>query len=249
LPKVLSVLESCGVDIVPGTAQLQVPRADLTVPHRPGLAVDPLLAAPFLALPGISGGRVTLRGAWPSGQPEADVLVDLLTGFGCLVQPGQDAIESLPGKASQSGVMDISTAPRLLPLATALAVLLQRTSTILLPEISPELRYCREFLTELGQEHRLQDGGLIIEPFTGPGARKRTFTTPHPLWSLALSLTAFARSGILLSNPGDMARLWPRYWSAYRSLPAPGDLLRLPHKEEPQPPSGEPHARRRFHVD
>ncbi len=249
LPKALSVLKTCAVDVVLGATHLLIPRSDLKVPPRTGLAIDPLLAAPFLALPGISGGRVALRGSWPSGQPEADVLVDLLHGFGCLVQPGQDAIESRPGTSSLSEVMDISTAPRLLPLATALAVLLPRTSTILLPENSPDLRYCRGFLTELGQEHRLQDGALIIEPFTGPGARKRTFTTPHPLWSLALSLTAFARSGILLSNPGDMARAWPRYWSAYRNLPAPGDLLRLPHKEEPQRPSGEHHARRRFHVD
>ena len=53
-------------------------------------------------------------------------------------------------------------------------------------------------------------------------------------WALALSLAAFLRPNIKLSNPGIVTNYLPVYWNIYNTLPAPS-MTRKAQEEETAP--------------
>ena len=67
-------------------------------------------------------------------------------------------------------------------------------------------RQVESFLNQLGLS--CEDGRLVsIEPSTTPWA------SPTVQWALALSLAAFLRPNIKLSNPGIVTNYLPVYWN------------------------------------
>ena len=93
------------------------------------------------------------------------------------------------------------------------------------------------FLNQLGLS--CEDGRLVsIEPSTTPWA------SPTVQWALALSLAAFLRPNIKLSNPGIVTNYLPVYWNIYNTLPTPS-MTRKAQEEETAPAANSRPARRR----
>ena len=57
------------------------------------------------------------------------------------------------------------------------------------------------------------------------------WASPTPHWSMGLALAAFVRTGLKLSNPGNVTELMPSFWNLYNGLPSP-DLSRKPKVAE-----------------
>jgi 3-phosphoshikimate 1-carboxyvinyltransferase len=62
-------------------------------------------------------------------------------------------------------------------------------------------------------------------PGTGEGAEGSSaevpWVSPGPHWSMGFALAAFVRPGLTLINPGEVAGLWPGFWSLYNALSGP----------------------------
>lgn len=87
-------------------------------------------AAPFLALAGVSGGRVVVRD-WPAQTTQAGgALVEILEQMGCKVTWGDDGL-AVTGPERLSGVMlDLSDHGELTPALAALCALADSTSVL-----------------------------------------------------------------------------------------------------------------------
>ena len=121
----------------------------------------------------------------------------------------------------------------LLPLGLVLALIpLSRTGGTmpLLPE-GTDTTLVDSFLAQTGL--RLEGGKLIKEmPAVSPWA------SPSVNWALALSLAAFLRQGIKLSNPSIITESLPNYWTTYNSFPTPSPIrkpLEVTPTEAPRP--------------
>ena len=120
--------------------------------------------------------------------------------------------EPLP---SPNPVDDLTGLPSaLLPLGLALSLIpAVRSKGGVMPKLpeSVDKVLVESFLNQLGLS--CEDGRLVsIEPSTTPWA------SPTVQWALALSLAAFLRPNIKLSNPGIVTNYLPVYWNIYNTL-------------------------------
>lgn len=229
LDEVFPVLKAAGIavtrnddtlslHIVPGKAKLE---AHL----HSGINVS--AAATLLAMPAFVGGTVRLSGSWDNTGDDATMSAvrALLSGIGITLKKADDAlIASLDAPADENvapaitPLTDLSKLPPVLfPLGLALSLIpLARAKGGTMPTLPEDVDMVLvdSFLNQIGLA---REGDVLTstEPLSAPWA------SPSMHWALALSLAAFLRSNIKLSNPGIVLAQYPHYWNLYNSLPTP----------------------------
>lgn len=263
LGEALPILRKAGIQVTVKEAPEPGKETELDVVIVPGKAVpqpeaviDIPVAAALLAMPAFVSGSVCLHGAWEATeqwqQSECESVRKLFGELGLFLEGSADAIrssvaEETEGDAASGNkrepslkiLTDISwLPPELFPLGLTLSLLpiLQRKGGTLptLPE-KTDMALVDSFLQQLG----LAREGMslkLTEPSSAPWA------SPSLHWALALSLAAFMRPQLRLSNPGIVLSRLPYYWNVYNTLPVP--TLAPKATEEAVAPSGRP-ARRR----
>ncbi|MDR1124627.1 MAG: chorismate mutase [Deltaproteobacteria bacterium] len=208
--------------------------APADVPVEIKMALDPVLAAYTLALPFFAGGEVVLAGAWPE-LPASPACIGLLRLAGLRVDLDGGKIGAYRGgNINREGALACRELPEELhPLFWAMNAFLavQDKNGLSLPQ-APEgadLELAADLLAQLGLELAPgQDGQPLRLIPAAPdesrqaAARTHGWNSPGPYWTLALSLGAFFRSNLKLSNPDGVINLFPGYWGLYNALPEPG---------------------------
>ena len=221
-------------------------QAQLLLPEKPVLPLDPALSSYALALPALSGGGLTLRGPWPERMPEAVQVADLLAWAGlALADSGSSISVKALGEPFTLPLQASEFPPQLTPLFLVFAALRQSLSPdqpLALPDPLPisqddtDMALAAEFLDLLGM--RLENGCLVPAPDQDPNAPQKAspkapWTAPDAFWSMGLSLGAFIKPGLKLANPGATSGVMPSFWSIYNSLPEPNDpALAVADKQE-----------------
>ena len=253
--KVLPILQSAGIKasltdtedtlslhVVPGKAQF----SDELLP-----GINVVAAATLLAMPAFVGGSVKLSGRWEAtgDARSGDAVKGLFSKLGVNLSVADGELSASFGEGIAEGeplpspnpVDDLTGLPSaLLPLGLALSLIpAVRAKGGVMPKLpeSVDKVLVESFLNQLGLS--CEDGRLVsIEPSTTPWA------SPTVQWALALSLAAFLRPNIKLSNPGIVTNYLPVYWNIYNTLPAPS-MTRKAQEEETAPAANSRPARRR----
>ncbi len=213
--------------------------------------INLLAAASLLAMPAFVGGTVRLHGQW-NGLDDAvwKQLLRIFAEAGLNVRQEPDCVEaSLPPAATAENpipetgpVRDLRALPSsLIPLGLALSLVSSvRNKGGAMPALPSglDMVLVDSFIGQLGLV-RNGETLVVAEPATAPWA------SPSVGWALALSLAAFLRPNIRLSNPGIIQNCLPTYWTLYNSLPTP-TLSRKPSEEHDEQPSTRPARRRVF---
>lgn len=237
----LDILKECAADARAVDGLIRITPGSVRVPPVPSLGMDLNLAAPLLALPAAAAGRVRLDGRWPRCGI-ADALETLLRQAGVEIRIDDDGIEAARASdATANAALDAASLPqRFGPLALALAALpALRGGEARLPALPGDLAHAEaeSFLSHLGLEI---DAHGALRALPRKPAEDDPWTAPSPAWAMALALTAFARPGLKLANPGVMTDLYPAFWNLYNALPCPE------RKKIPREPASEKPVRRRI---
>jgi len=185
-------------------------------------AVEPDASAaayPFAAA-AIAGGRVRVEGL-PRDSLQADLgLLDVLERMGCAVERGPDAIEVRGGRLVGVDV-DMNAMP---DAALALAVValfaegpthIRNVANLRIKETDRLAALERE-LGRLGARARASADGLTIEPGPLRGAEIETYDD-HRM-AMAFALAGLRVPGVVIREPGCVAKTWPDYFEALERL-------------------------------
>ena len=207
-------------------------------------------AVSLLATPAFVGGTMRLRGHWAElGETRCHQAEELLRSAGLTVTVDAEGITSsliLPegspeGNTSNvvQALPDLSHLPQsLLPLGVALSLIKANDGVMpRLPE-GTDLALVDSFLAQLGFQ---REGEKLTK--TTPSAAP--WASPSLTWALALSLAAFLRPNLKLSNPGIVLNSLPTYWNIYNSLPSPTPIRRQEEETPAAATSSTKPARRR----
>ncbi len=91
------------------------------------------------------------------------------------------------------------------------------------------LETAQEFLQTLGADlEQVEEGLWQITAVSGPaeGEASPLWTAPDPDWGLAMTLGAYLRPNISLTNPAIISRVFPAFWPFFNSLPQPNLTIR-----------------------
>jgi hypothetical protein len=110
-----------------------------------------------------------------------------------------------------------------------------------------DLDLAEDFLLQVGVGLERAGADLLLRPldsesFKEAAAKKHGWIAPQAYWALALSLGAFLRANLKLSNPDCVYALLPSYWNIYNKLPNP----RLTQENSTPAQAVEAPRRRRF---
>lgn len=236
-----AVLSACGVPCELTDDSFSVAPGAYAVPAEPqgeALPLDPVLSAYLLALPRVAGGQVTLSGAWPEGDPEADAALALLGAAGLKVDAGSSAVRTEAGPWPEA--LDFEARHEaLLPLAVALG-LCGSTDARIAYDDGADTGTAEAVAERVGRFARTKPGRLVLVAGKGParwGAAERPLASPSTHWTLGLSLLSVQAPGITLSNPGALSETWPGY------LTLLADNF-TPREKEPEKHDGKKKGRR-----
>lgn len=238
-------------ELVGVTAQLDEGLAELPpgkpdIPHHPQVELDPCLSAYLLALPGLVGGEARLQGVWPSWLREARKAQSLLEGAGLGFRRDSESVQAAAASATDTGrELDPGGSPELSPVAAALAV--AAPGCALRPADEEETGHVRQVLDTLRVAYEIEGGGAvrIRSGPEGPFDEIR-LRAPGPWWTLGTALLSLARRNIALENPGELASLWPQFWSLFKGLPDPQNRTQAGKREDVKQEGHERRKRRRI---
>ncbi|MBZ3892643.1 5-enolpyruvylshikimate-3-phosphate synthase [Lawsonia intracellularis] len=204
----------------------------ITFPENPMIGTYVPGTATLLALPAFVGGTVTLKRQY---QQHTDIclLIEVLTQFGLNITETADTICCTGRQIGlTSSSLNIKTLPKeLFPLIlTLLCIPLLKSETNLLPELPDYVdeSILDSYLAQLGLV-RMGSKVKLISPTQTP------WTSPSDTWGLAISLAAFLRPQIKLSNPGCVEAIYPNYWKIYNKLPTGDYTMQSSKKYSPTP--------------
>lgn len=190
---------------------------------------DASAAAHLYALAAATGGSVTvLNGAPSTLQPDAQ-LPDIFTAMGCTVREEEGAIAVTGPTALQPVTVDLSAMPDQVTTVAALAALANGTSVITGVGVTRghETDRLAALATELGKvgvSVTEAPDGLTIRGGTACGPARLATHDDHRL-AMAFSALALAVPGVVVENPGCVAKTYPGFWD---DLAGAGVTLRLP---------------------
>jgi len=172
----------------------------------------------------ILGGRVRIRGLRAdSAQPDARFLRDLGT-LGCRVGYGGDGIVVEGSGRVPAFAWDLADAPDLAPTAAVLALLadgpcaLSGLQHLTLKE-SDRLVVLRDNLDRLGARSLVEGGMLSILPPPRGAAHGGTIRVDgdHRI-AMAFAVAGLAIPGVIIDDPGVVAKSYPRFWDDFAAL-------------------------------
>ncbi len=181
------------------------------------------LAAPFMVMASITGGRLEVTGL-DREMPQADgLIVDILRTFGVSVEwrGGSLIVEGRPTKPA---TLDLSDAPDLLPLAAVMAVFVKGRSEVRgvaharLKE-SDRVTNMRVELEKAGVRVRELEDGLIIDGTGGIGKCGTLEShNDHRIFMALTALAAASREGCEIKGEEWVADSYPNFLKDAQTL-------------------------------
>lgn len=205
--------------------------SDLDFPALTNTPLDPVMCAAILVLPIFTGGTVTLTGKWLNCC-QADEVTNIFKRFGLEISGDDVAVSStlLPGSTWPESLELEQLPPYFHPLFWALnARLAARAGRPIFVCHYPEdanLDLAEDFLAQAGFDLEAVDGGLRISSmdaaeFKAVASRTYGWSCPSWDWGLGMTLLAFIRPNLKISNPDCVTKVMPNFWYLYNRLPAP----------------------------
>ncbi len=186
---------------------------------------DASTASYFFAAAAITGGRVRVEGLGADSSQGDVAFVDVLQQMGAEVERTSDAIE-VRGTGRLRGVTvdmgDLSDTAQTLAAVAVFADgptevtgigFIRRKETDRIAAVVTELQRCGIAATET-------DDGFRIEPGTPQPAVIQTYDDHRMAMSFAL--LGLQAEGILIADPGCVAKTFPGYWDTLDQLRRPG---------------------------
>lgn len=215
----------------------------LDLPGFPEVPLDPQFCGYLLGLAAVSRGKVRLQGEFPHDLPESGLVVDLCAKLGLDLKIDSRAILGEWARGQEEPLrVDLKNHSWCLPLVLAQAFCrLTETEIRVFP--GQDLDFALTLLDRLEVAYRLQADLLLIH--TGlnldnfPELKIRAV---HGWWGMALAVLALKRPRLVVTNPGELTRLWPQFWSLFKGLPDP---QRVRESKSPNPQGSERKKTRR----
>lgn len=228
----LALMEAFGVEVEADGLErfrVEVPQVYDGVPEF-GVEPDASAASYFFAAAAIAGGQVRVPGLGP-GSLQGDVaFVEVLRAMGCHVW--HESSELFPGEVDtivEGGTLrgvevDMNAFSDTVMTLAAVAPFASEPTTILnvghirhketdrLAAIATELRKLGATVDELPD-------GLRIHPAYLHGARVATYNDHRMAMSLAL--VGLRTRGVVIENPGCVAKTYPHFWTDFHRLAEP----------------------------
>lgn len=203
--------------------------SDIDFPSSFTIPLDPALSAYILALPVFSAGRVSLTGRW-TNLYQFDELNKLFSVFGLDIKTAENAISSsMQSDSIWPGSLELgSLSPELHPLFWVLnARLCHKAKAAIKIKTYPagaDLEQAADFFEQAGFRLEKCEGALSLSPLSAEdfklsASRSYGWPCPGAMWGLALSLAAYMRSNLKISNPDCVNQVLPSYWKFYNKLP------------------------------
>ena len=225
----VSGLLMAGFDVDVSTDLISKPYVDMTrdlirafaAPTDYAIEPDASAASYFFAAAAICGGRVTVEGLG-EGSLQGDLgFVDLLESMGATVTRSSKST-TVQGNGTLRGIdVDLRDLSDTVPTLAAVAVFADTPTTIRgvgfirgkesdrIAAVVTELRRC-------GIEAEERQDGLVIAPGQPHAARIETYDD-HRI-AMAFALVGLRVPGIVIADPGCVAKTFPRYFEALDSL-------------------------------
>jgi 3-phosphoshikimate 1-carboxyvinyltransferase len=224
LESACEILAACGVDFTLEPGALRLEPGERDKPWKPDLSVDPELGAYLLAIPRFVGGWTRLSGGLAEGSTRREVLTRVLGAFDVALEEDEEAVVARPTESSaEEAELDLRESPWVAPLAVSLAMAAEGAKLRLPPGERTE--FALEAARELGAEVSFEGELLHVGSLSWESGRTPELTSPDSGWTMALSLIALLRPGIVLRNPGELHGDWPDFWTIYNALPRPQDAF------------------------
>jgi len=228
----LALMETFGVEVEADGLErfrVEVPQVYEGVPEFP-VEPDASAASYFFAAAAIAGGQVRVPGLGP-GSLQGDVaFVEVLRAMGCRVW--HESSELFPGEVDtivEGGTLrgvevDMNAFSDTVMTLAAVAPFASEPTTILnvghirhketdrLAAIATELR-------KLGARVDEFTDGLRVHPAYLHGARVATYNDHRMAMSLAL--VGLRTRGVVIENPGCVAKTYPHFWADFHRLAEP----------------------------
>ena len=217
--RLLYLLENIGINYVLQEHEISIYTQEVSE-IKIGHILDPELTSYLLCIPLIMRGRAEITGNFIDKFSGANVYLKILNKKGEHIKITQDKIEvTAQGKRDEFFSCDIKEIGSALPLATALLFSYKNGGEI--KGIPTEENESLTFVLEqLKIPFDLKGSGLYIkEGIEKHKGKTIEIHSPHPRWSVALSLFALQGMEIILENPGDITKFWPPFWTYYKSIP------------------------------
>ncbi len=222
---------AAGADPVTGGAgRLEVTPSPLEAPARLAVEADVSAACYPAAAAALTGGRVQLAGVRRDSAQGDRGFFDLLVRMGARVAWNDEGVE-VSGGDLVAVEADLSTMPDQVPTLAALAPFARGTTRIynvanLRIKESDRLRAMAEGLSALGfSVEELPDALVVAGRGSGGGERDAaTRIDPHGDHRIAMSfaLVGLRRPGVVIGDPGVVAKSYPDFWRDLESLLADG---------------------------
>ncbi len=180
--------------------------------------VDPELTSYLLAFPIILGGQLQITGIFPEFFNDAKLFMEILRleTNDIITDAHQIRLKTKHNK-KHDVVFDVKENGQLLPLALGF-IFSNKSGTILnIPD--EEIDFLEGFLKKFLVSFHIQDKKLFIPDTKNFSTTQVKFHAPHPRWSICASLISTQGVEFILENPGEITKLWPPYWTYFKSLP------------------------------
>lgn len=245
--RVIPLLKMTGSLVDAENGRIGVRPAEMRLPQKIALPMEPELALFLLALPLALGGEVRLDGFWPAW-PQALAGLALLEQLGLETRKSEDGIRTRAERIATVHLMELPPdfSAEWLPLPWALAACAAlRGGEAVVPALfanNGDNGITQEtcgFLQAVGLAAD-EDGKLYKEE-----QNLTPWNAPDPVWALAFALAACARPHLKLGNPDIVADLYPGFWNLYNTLPDPAAQRATPSVPAPQASESEQKTPRR----
>ena len=209
----------------------------IDIPH----ILDPELTAYLLGMVIICGGEANITGTYPADFNDGALYLKIFNSITPNISVEKNKIHIKCEKKKLDFLeLDIQGSSRLLPLAVSLGIFANKAKIRGIPLSEQDnLNYV---LTTLNINYEVNKDTLSI--YKTKEKKQVKIYSPTPNWTIALSLISLIGYEIFLENPGEITKLWPTYWTYFKSMPKITNIS--PKKEESQGEFKKP--RRRFLV-
>ena len=215
-------IENDHITLIPGL------NYSMEIPH----ILDPELTAYLLGIVIICGGEADITGTYPVDFNDGAQFLKIFKPItpNIIVEKNRISIK-YEKKKLDFLELDIQGSSRLLPLAVSLGIFANKAKIRGIPLSEQDnLNYV---LTSLNINYELNKDTLLIYKTREKKDKKQVkIFSPTPNWSIALSLISLIGYEIVLENPGEITKLWPTYWTYFKSIPKITNITQK--KEEDQ---------------
>ena len=175
-----------------------------------------------LAMAAITGGRVTVPGLGSDALQGDAAFADVLESMGCTVRRDERGV-TVAGLAHRGVDIDMSDMSDLVPTLAAIAPFASTPTRItgvgfIRHKESDRIGDLVRGLRAIGADASEEDDGLTIAP-SGDRMHGAVLPTHHDhRLAMAWSLLALRIPGIVVEDPGVVAKSWPDWWSVRSSV-------------------------------